>query len=157
MAATSEPSHKYDKTSKFRHLGAQSSGTMTQNWWRHKRCDHTQAGIRHNHQRGCGSRTFSPLWRRFWLCRLFPVQGIQRILQCVTAHWHPHRGCYCWHLRHSSVCAITSYCGCVRVPAPAKSHLIAASSRVAAQNSRQNEQSSLLIIRTTTRRIQPKY
>ena len=45
--------------------------------------------------------------------------------------------CYCWHLRHSTVCAITSYCGCVRVPAPAKSHLIAASSRVAAQNSRQ--------------------
>ena len=71
----------------------------------------------------------------------------------VTAHWHPHRGCYCWHLRHSIVCAITSYCGCVRVPAPAKSHLIAASSRVAAQNSRQNEQSALIIC--TTRRIQP--
>ena len=80
---TSEPSHKYDKTSKYGHLGTQSSGTMTQNWWSHKRRDHTQAGIRHNHQRGCGSRTFSPLWRRFWLCRLFPVQWIYGILHCA--------------------------------------------------------------------------
>ena len=89
---TSEPSHKYDKTGKYGHLGAQSSGMMTRNWWSHKRRDHTRVGIRHNHQRGCGSPTFSPLWRRFWLCRLFPVQWIENIALCalVTAHWHPH-------------------------------------------------------------------
>ena len=100
---TSEPSHKYDKTSKCGHLGTQPSGTMTQNWWSHKRRDHTQAGIRHNHQHGCGSHTFSPLWRRFWLCRLFPVQGIQRILHCVTAHWQPHR------TATAGICAIPSF------------------------------------------------
>ena len=116
--------------------------------------------MRHNHQRGCGSPTFSPLWRQFWLCLLFPlVQCLVEVdILCYTAGIVAATGicanpAFAWHL--------TSYCGCAGVPAPAKSHLIVASSRVAAQNRRQNGQSLLITSSnqqpTVCRNIIPRY